>query len=86
MSTHYFSCSGGPDAVSIKSGLGHNASSLCFCVWWDLWVTQCILVRLGYEMLTHYFSFSGGIVRFPKKVRRDMLQRTCVFASGGICG
>jgi hypothetical protein len=29
-STHYFSCSGGPNAVSIKSALGHITLNLCF--------------------------------------------------------
>jgi hypothetical protein len=32
MSTHYFSCSGGPGGVSIKSVLGHIMLNLCFCI------------------------------------------------------
>jgi hypothetical protein len=30
--THYFSCSGGPGAVSIKSVLRHVTPNLCFCI------------------------------------------------------
>jgi hypothetical protein len=30
-----FSCSGGPDAVYIKSALGHVTPNLCFCNMWD---------------------------------------------------
>jgi hypothetical protein len=39
MSTHYFSCSCGPRAVSTKSMSGHVTSNLCFCIRWDLQVT-----------------------------------------------
>jgi hypothetical protein len=39
MSTHYFSCSGGLGAVSIKSVSGHIIPNLCFYFWWDLQVT-----------------------------------------------
>jgi hypothetical protein len=34
--------------------------NLCFYLGWDLLVTLCTLVRLGYEMLTHYLSCSAG--------------------------
>jgi hypothetical protein len=29
---HYFPCSGGPSAVSMKSSLGHITLNLCFCI------------------------------------------------------
>jgi hypothetical protein len=32
----YFSYSGGPRAVSIKSAPGHATLNLCFCILWDL--------------------------------------------------
>jgi hypothetical protein len=32
MWTHYFSCSGGPGAVSRKSATGHVMPNLCFCI------------------------------------------------------
>jgi hypothetical protein len=38
-SAHYFSCSGGPSAVSIKSVTGHVMPNLCFCIRWYPWVT-----------------------------------------------
>jgi hypothetical protein len=37
--THYFSCSVGTSAVSINSASGQVTSNLCFCTWWDMWVT-----------------------------------------------
>jgi hypothetical protein len=55
MSTDYFSCSGGPSAVFIKSTPGHNALNLCFSIRRDLWVTQCVLVHLGCETSAYYF-------------------------------
>jgi hypothetical protein len=60
MSMHYFSFSGGPGAVSIKSMSGHITSKLCFCIWWEQRVTYCILEPPGYKTPTRYFSCSAG--------------------------
>jgi hypothetical protein len=38
-STHYFSCSGGTGTNSTKSVSEHVTPNLCFCIWWDLWIT-----------------------------------------------
>jgi hypothetical protein len=37
--TPYFSCSGGPDVVSIKSTMGDVTPNFCFGIRWDLRVT-----------------------------------------------
>jgi hypothetical protein len=58
----------------------------CFCIRWDVFVTQCIAVCLGREMSTHYFSCSVGTGMDSTKKRRDNLCRICVVASGGIRG
>jgi hypothetical protein len=42
--THYFSCSGGLDAISTKSAPGYITPKLCFCILCKLWVTYCISV------------------------------------------
>jgi hypothetical protein len=60
MSTPYFSFSGGPGTVSTEGAPGHVTMSLYFCIWWDLQVTYCILVRPGRKMLTQYFPCSSG--------------------------
>jgi hypothetical protein len=49
-STHYFSSSGAPGALSIKTVPGHVTLNLSFCIQFDLWVMYCILVRSGREM------------------------------------
>jgi hypothetical protein len=36
ISMHYFSCSGGPEVVSIKSAQGHVTQNFSFCIPWDL--------------------------------------------------
>jgi hypothetical protein len=43
-----------------KNAPGHVTPNLCFCIWWDVYVMQCIPVRPSHEMLTHNFSCSGG--------------------------
>jgi hypothetical protein len=40
--THHFSCSGGPNVVSIKIMLGNIMQNLCFCFRWDLRVMWLI--------------------------------------------
>jgi hypothetical protein len=39
MSTHYFSCLGGTGTGMTNSSLENVTPKLCFCIWWDLWVT-----------------------------------------------
>jgi hypothetical protein len=42
------------------SSLGRPVMSyLCFCIFYDLWVTKCILVCLGRETPTHYLGEPG---------------------------
>jgi hypothetical protein len=59
-STHYFSSSGVPRAVSIKSAPEHVMLNLCFCIRWDLWVVHCIPVHPGHKTSKHYLSCLGG--------------------------
>jgi hypothetical protein len=69
-----------------KSVPGHDTPNMCFCFWWDLWVTQCIAVHPGHEISMHYFSCRGGPEAVSKKARRDTLRQRCVFIASGICG
>jgi hypothetical protein len=86
MSIHYLSCQGGPRADPIKSKPGHIAPNLCFCIWCDLQVTYCVLMHTGHHMSMHYFSCPHGPGADPKKVYRNTLHRTCVFASAATYG
>jgi hypothetical protein len=43
-----------------KSVAGHVMLNPYFCIRWYLWATYCILVHHVCEILTHYFSCSGG--------------------------
>jgi hypothetical protein len=52
---------------STKSASRHITPNLCFCIYWNLWVTYGILVHPGYEMLMHFFSCSGGTGRDSTK-------------------
>jgi hypothetical protein len=61
MSMHYFSGSGGPDAVSKKSAPGHISPKLCFCNRWDLRIMYWVPVHKGRETSTHYFSCSSRL-------------------------
>jgi hypothetical protein len=60
---------------STKSEMGDIAPNLCFCIRWDLRVTQCILMR---ETSTHYFSCSGGTgMDFMKSASEDVTANLC---------
>jgi hypothetical protein len=69
-----------------KSAPGHTTSNLCFCIWWDLQITQCIPMHPGVKH--HHTIFHGrvGPVLFLEKACQDTSHRTCVLASGGVCG
>jgi hypothetical protein len=46
---------------SIKSAVEQIRPCLCFCIWWDPHVTQCIAVHPGRETSMHYLSSTGGL-------------------------
>jgi hypothetical protein len=95
-STHCFSCSGGPDAVSIKSTPGHVRPNMCFAssgICRSLSAFWCIRDVKRRHTIFHaqlgrhtIFHAQLGPVRIPQKLRRDTLCWTCVFASSRICG
>jgi hypothetical protein len=43
---------------STKTAQEHVMPNLCFCIWWVTRVTKCILLHLGHETSTQYFSCS----------------------------
>jgi hypothetical protein len=63
-----------------KSAPRHITLTLCFCIWWDLRVTQCIPVHLGHEKSTHYFWCSGGRGADCTKIMRGHITvNSCVY-------
>jgi hypothetical protein len=54
-----------------KKRIGTRVVELMFCIWGDLLVTKCILVRPRHKTLTHYFSCLGepGPVSMKKRAR-----------------
>jgi hypothetical protein len=62
-STQYFSFSGGPSAVCIKSALGHVTVNLCFCIRWDLRVMWCIPMGPGVKRRRTIFHARVGPVQ-----------------------
>jgi hypothetical protein len=81
-----FSCSGGTGNYCTKSAPEIVTPNMCFRMWWDMRVTECIPMHLRRETSMHYFHARMGLIRIPQKVHRDTLRRTCVFTSDGICG
>jgi hypothetical protein len=64
-SMHYFSCSGGPSAVSGKSTLGHVTSNLCFSsggIYGSCSAFRCIC---GAKRQYTIFHAQMNLVRFP---------------------
>jgi hypothetical protein len=59
-SMKYFSSSGGTGTDMTKSAPVHITPNMCFGIWLDLQVTECILVRPRCKTSIHYFSCSGG--------------------------
>jgi hypothetical protein len=87
MSMHYFLCLGGTDMDSTKGTLGHLMSNSC--------VLHPVgsaghVVNSGAPAARNinalFFMLVWDRYRFHKKHTRTHHARTCVFASGGICG
>jgi hypothetical protein len=79
MLMHYFSCSGGLDAVSIKSTPGDVTRNLCFFFASDGFEGhKRHPVHLGCQMLTHQFSCSSGPVAISiKSALGHIMQNLC---------
>jgi hypothetical protein len=80
----YFSSSGGPGAVSIKSTSGPE---LVFFVPGGIYGSHSAF-RCVQDVKRHRTIFHAwvGLVRFPEKARQDMLHRTCVLHPVGSAG
>jgi hypothetical protein len=75
-----FSCTGGLGVVSIKSRPGHVMLKLCFCIKWNLWVTQCIPACPGCKMSMYRFSCSirPGAISI-KSALAHIMQNLCFY-------
>jgi hypothetical protein len=82
---HYFSCSGGTVGFDRK----HFETSYAKLVFLHPMGSAGHVVHFSasrVETSMHYFPCSSGPGEVSIKSARDTLCRTCVFASGGICG
>jgi hypothetical protein len=78
MSVYYFSCSGGPGAVFIKSVSGHITLDTCFLsigICGSRSAFQCIR---GTKRRCTIFYAQVGPVTIPQKACRDTLCQTCL--------
>jgi hypothetical protein len=67
MSMHYFSCYGGPGAVSTKSAPGHVTLNLYFASGWICGSHSAVQGIWSMKCHGTIFDAQVGPVRFPKK-------------------
>jgi hypothetical protein len=72
--------------VCIKSAPGHITPNLCFCLQWDLRVTESILEHPGCESQPTIFSARVGPVRIPKKRTGTYYAKLVFLHSVGYAG